>query len=115
MTVHPRGDREGSYDVRGRFAGVPWQGRFDYELNPAGFHSRDADVPREDATVEGGFVVAPLGADQCTVIHYEQYVLARWLAPLRLLVKAYLHRSMRRELRDLRRLVVSSSASLSSA
>lgn len=106
VRVHPRTDWEGTYDVHGRFAGVPWKGRFQYELHPAGFHSRDADVPPEQATVEGGFVVTPLGADHCTVIHYEQYVLARWLAPLALLVKAYLRLTMRRELRDLRRLVV---------
>ena len=55
--------------------------------------------------VEGGFVITPLGSDHCTVIHYEQYVLAPWLAPIRLFVKAYLHLSMKRELRDLRRLV----------
>lgn len=106
VTVYPRTAQEGSYDVRGRFAGVPWRGRFEYELHPAGFHSRDADVSRAQAKVEGGFVVTPLGADQCTVIHYEQYVLAPWVAPLGRLVKSYLRRSMRRELRDLRRLVL---------
>jgi hypothetical protein len=106
VTVHPRSPRSGSYDVRGHFARVPWHGRFEYELTDAGFHSRTADVAPDDATVEGGFVVTPLGADQCTVIHYEQYVLAPWLAPLARLVRAYLHRSMRRELRDLRRLVL---------
>ena len=105
VTVHARSAEAGSYDVRGRFAGVRWHGRFDYELTPTGFHSRDADVPPEDATVEGGFVVTPLGAEGCTVIHYEQYVLARWLVALRPLVRAYLHWSMKRELRDLRRLV----------
>lgn len=106
VRVHPRTDRDGTYEVRGRFAGVPWNGRFEYELNPTGFHSRDAGVPPDQAMVEGGFIVTPLGADHCTVIHYEQYVLARWLAPLSLLVKAYLHRTMRRELRDLRQLVL---------
>ena len=105
VTVHARSAEAGSYDVRGRFAGVPWHGRFDYELTPTGFHSHDADVPPAEATVEGGFVVTPLGGDGCTVIHYEQYVLARCLVPLRPLVRAYLHWSMRRELRDLRRLV----------
>lgn len=106
VRVHPRTDRDGTYDVRGRFAGVAWKGRFQYELTPTGFHSRDAGVPPERATVEGGFVVTPLGADHCTVIHYEQYVLARWLAPLSPLVKLYLHFTMRRELRDLRRLLI---------
>jgi hypothetical protein len=92
--------------VRGRFAGVPWTGRFEYELDDRGFHSRTADVPREEATVEGGFVVTPLGADHSTVIHYEQYVLAPWLAPFATLVHWYLRWSMRRELRALRRLIV---------
>ncbi|HEY6316372.1 MAG TPA: hypothetical protein VI462_00620 [Acidimicrobiia bacterium] len=108
VTVHPHGERNGTYEVEGHFAGVPWQGRFDYELHPTGFHSRDADVPRDEATVEGGFFVTPLGAEHSTVIHYEQYVLAPWLAPLAPLVQRYLRHSMRRELRDLRRMVTGS-------
>ena len=108
VRVHPTGERTGSYDVRGRFAGVPWTGRFEYELDDRGFHSRNADVPRGDATVEGGFVLTPLGEDHSTVIHYEQYVLAAWLAPFAALVRWYLHWSMRRELRVLRSLILHS-------
>ena len=105
VDVHPTDARAGSYDVRGRFAGVRWSGRFEYELDDRGFHSRTADVPRNEATVEGGFVLTPLGEDHSTVLHYEQYVLAPWLAPLSGLVRAYLRWSMRRELRTLRALI----------
>jgi len=110
VRVHPTGERTGSYDVRGRFAGVPWTGRFEYELDDRGFHSRTADVPRAEASVEGGFVLTPLGEDHSTVIHYEQYVLAPWLTPLAPLVRRYLHWSMRRELRVLRGLIRSQAA-----
>jgi hypothetical protein len=58
--------------------------------------------------VEGGFVVTPLGTEHCTVIHYEQYVLSPWLVPIAPLVQRYLRHSMRRELRDLRRMVTGS-------
>jgi len=51
--------------------------------------------------------VTPL-AGGCTVIHYEQYVLARWLVPLRSAIRAYLRWSMSRELRDLERLIAAS-------
>jgi hypothetical protein len=95
---------KGTYKVRGRFAGVPWQGEFAYELNESGFHSRTAGVPPDQATVEGGFVVTPI-AGGCTVIHYEQYVLAPWLRPIRPVVWMYLRWSMRRELRDLEALM----------
>jgi hypothetical protein len=105
VDVHPDGARSGSYDVRGRFAGVPWRGRFQYDLDERGFHSRTADVPAADATVEGGFVVCPLGDSGSTVLHYEQYVLAWWLRPIALLVRGYLHWSMRRELRALRSVI----------
>ena len=47
----------------------------------------------------------PSAPSTCTVIHYEQYVLSPWLAPIAPLVQRYLRRSMRRELRDLRRMV----------
>ena len=104
VVVTPEGPERGTYRVRGRFAGVPWRGKFVYSLHAAGFHSRNADVPRDQATIEGGFVVTPL-AGGCTVIHYEQYVLALGLVPLRHLIRAYLRWSMARELRDLERLI----------
>ena len=105
VSVFPSGPRDGSYDVSGRFAGVRWHGRFEYELNDHGFHSRTADVPRDRATVEGGFFVAPLSQAASTVIHYEQYVLPGWLVPLAPLIRGYLHWSMRHELRILREMV----------
>ena len=110
VDVHPIDEQRGTYDVTGHFAGVPWKGRFEYETDARGFHSRTAGVPRAEAKVEGGFLVTPLGEGECTVIHYEQYVLAPWLRPVAWLVVAYLGWSMRRELRTLRDLVVRASS-----
>src|SRR5262249_29121762 len=93
--------------VRGQFAGVPWRGHLAYVLHDGGFHSRNVGVPPEEATIEGGFIVTPL-AGGCTVIHYEQYVLARWLVPLRSAIRAYLRGGMSREVRDLERLIAAS-------
>ena len=110
VLVSPDTSATGTYRVRGRFAGVPWRGEFAYFLNDAGFHSRNAYRPAEEATIEGGFVVTPL-ADGCTVIHYEQYVLAPWLRPIKPVVWMYLRWSMRRELRDLEALLHRSQSS----
>lgn len=104
VVVSPETPTRGTYRVRGRFAGVPWRGQFAYFLHAGGFHSRNAGVPPEEATIEGGFVVTPV-AGGCTVIHYEQYVLAPWLRPLRHAIGLYLRWSMARELRDLEHLV----------
>jgi hypothetical protein len=104
VVVSPQTPSSGTYKVRGRFAGVPWRGEFEYVLNDAGFHSRNAGIPAEEATIEGGFVVTPL-AGGCTVIHYEQYMLVGWLVPLKHLVRLYLRWSMARELRELERLI----------
>ena len=93
VDVTPADPIRGSYKVRGQFAGVPWRGEFDYELNEGGFHSRNAGVPPEHATIEGGFIVTPT-ADGCTVIHYEQYVLPATLVPITWLIRAYLRWSM---------------------
>jgi hypothetical protein len=109
VVVSPETPERGTYRVRGRFACLPWQGQFDYVLHDGGFHSRNADVPPEQATIEGGFVVTPLAVG-CTVIHYEQYVLPRWLVPLRHAIRVYLRWSMARELRDLERLIEASRA-----
>jgi len=104
VVVSPETPDRGTYRVRGRFGGVPWRGEFVYFLNESGFHSRNAGVPPEDATIEGGFVVTPI-ADGCTVIHYEQYVLVRPLLPLKHVIRLYLRWSMARELRDLEQLI----------
>jgi hypothetical protein len=104
VVVSPESQDRGTYRVRGRFGGVPWRGEFVYFLNDSGFHSRNAGVPPEKATIEGGFVVTPI-AGGCTVIHYEQYVLARPLVPLKHVIRLYLRWSMSRELRDLERLI----------
>ena len=101
-------ETRGSYKVRGRFAGVPWRGEFFYELNPKGFHSTNAAHPRKGTTISGGFVVEPVSDHECRVIHYEQYKLPLYFRPLRIPIQLYLRWSMRRELGDLARLVVSS-------
>jgi hypothetical protein len=100
-------DTRGSYKVRGHFAGVPWRGQFFYALHPKGFHSTNAEHPRKGSTISGGFVVEPLSESECRVIHYEQYRLPVYFRPLRLPIQLYLRWSMRRELGDLARLVVS--------
>jgi hypothetical protein len=112
VEVHPADREHGTYDVTGRFAGVPWRGQFEYETDARGFHSRTAGVPRSEAKVEGGFLVTPLGDGASTVIHYEQYVLARWLRPVTWLIVGYLRWSMRPELRALRDLVVDSTSAV---
>jgi hypothetical protein len=105
VTVTKVSPTAGSYTVRGHFAGVPWRGEFFYELNPSGFHSRNAPRPGKGSTIEGGFTVEAVSDDACTVVHYEQYRLPWYFRPLRLGIVAYLRTSMRRELRDLEQLV----------
>lgn len=114
VTVSPETPERGTYRVRGHFAGFPWRGHFAYALNDGGFHSRNAGVPPERATIEGGFAVTPL-ASGCTVIHYEQYVLSRWLVPLRPAIRVYLRWSMARELRDLEELIAANRRTASSS
>jgi hypothetical protein len=106
VQVQPESASKGTYKVHGRFAGIPWDDQFAYELNDGGFHSRNAGVPPDRATIEGGFVVTPL-AGGCTVIHYEQYVVPTRLALLKPLIRTYLRWSMHRELQDLERLIAS--------
>ena len=100
----------GSYTVRGHFAGVPWRGEFFYELHDKGFHSKNAPKPGKGSTISGGFVVEELGDDECLVIHYESYRLAWYYRPLRAGITAYLRSSMRRELRDLERILITEAA-----
>src|SRR5262249_8313778 len=76
-------------------------------LHDGGFHSRNVGVPPEEATIEGGFIVTPL-AGGGTVIHYEQYVLARWLVPPPSPIPAFPRGGLSREFRGLQRLLAPS-------
>jgi Polyketide cyclase / dehydrase and lipid transport len=98
VDVHPTSDREGTYRVRGRFAGYPWTGEFAYTLHPTGFHSVNTAAMFPETRISGGFRVEPRAAGGCTVVHYERYVLTPWLTPLAPLIRVYLHWSMRAEL-----------------
>lgn len=100
------GEGRGTYNVRGRFAGLPWKGEFAYELNERGFHSVNTDAMSANEVISGGFRVEPAAAGRCIVVHYESYVLPRWLVPAKPLIRAYLSWSMRIELEDLRDLIL---------
>jgi hypothetical protein len=106
VDVHPESDREGTYSVQGRFAGLPWKGHFRYDLHDTGFHSIDAARGVAGPVISGGFTVAPTGAARCMVFHYEDYVVPWWLAPAAAFIRLYLRRSMKGELRGLRALIL---------
>jgi hypothetical protein len=111
VDVFPESPTAGTYAVTGHFARIPWRSRFAYRLHESGFHSHkvEGETPR-DWAISGGFMVAPLDAGSCLVVHYEDYGLPRYLAPLRGLIRLYLHRSMGVELRALEALLVSGPA-----
>ena len=106
VEVFPESPTAGSYAVTGHFAHVPWRSRFAYRLHQSGFHSHkvEGEIPR-DWDISGGFIVAPLDQASCLIVHYEDYGLPRYLAPLRGLIRLYLHWSMGVELRALEALL----------
>lgn len=106
VVAHPEDQRNGTYEVTGHFARVPWRSRFRYRLSPTGFHSQKVPGERPRSWgISGGFIVAPLGDERCVVVHYEDYEVPRYLAPLRPAIALYLRVSMREELRRLRAII----------
>jgi hypothetical protein len=106
VEVSPQSATAGTYAVTGHFARVPWRSRFAYQLHSSGFHSEKVPGERPRGwDISGGFIVAPVGERACLVVHYEDYGLPRYLAPLRGLIRLYLQRSMAVELRVLAELV----------
>jgi len=100
VRVEPSEDgRRGSYWVRGSFAGVPWTGRFAYELHRCGFHSVNVERRRFGIDISGGFVVTDGSRPgTCRMRHYEQYLLPWRLVALKPLLVAFLAWSMGPEL-----------------
>lgn len=110
IEVHAQTDHTGTYRLCGRFAGIPWREEFTYVFHAGGFHSVQANPPASGARIQGGFVAIASGERRCTILHYEQYVLPGWSVVLKPLIASYLSWSMRKELRDLRRLLMRRSA-----
>ena len=112
VEVSPESSTTGTYAVTGHFARVPWRSRFAYRLHATGFHSEKVPGERPRSwEISGGFMVAPLGEDACLVVHYEDYGVPLYLAPLRAVIRAYLHRSMEVELGLLEQVVTRESFS----
>lgn len=111
--VHPSGETRGTYETHGYFAGLPWQGKFSYELTPAGFFSEMLEGPVQGLQVSGGFEVAALGPSLCLVTHHEKYALRAWylILPLLPAIKAYLTMAIHKELQDLKSLMLAKLAS----
>jgi len=100
VRVMPETEMKGRYSAAGRFAGIRWSGRFFYKLNRRGFHSEMVEGP-PGVGVYGGFVVKPEGPDRCAITHYERYQFPRWLLPLTVPLRVYLSWTIRKELRNL--------------
>lgn len=105
VTVHMGADRKGTYDVKGHFAGLPWQNTFAFELNDKGFHSQELNPPTDGPNISGGFIVEELGPQSCKLIHYEDYRLPWKLVPLKPLIVLYLKWSMWKELRTMESMI----------
>jgi len=106
VQVNKLNEKKGTYKVRGHFAGIPWHNEFTYDLNEQGFHSYETHPPASGPRIKGGFVVIPTGEKSCTIIHYEQYILPTWGIPLKPLVLLFLQWSMKKELHDLKVLIL---------
>ena len=112
--VNPESKNTGTYRVRGHFAGIPWHSEFAYTLHAQGFHSLEAHPPLSGTRIQGGFVVVPTGEKSCTILHYEQYKLPRWAVPLKPLVEGYLQWSMKKEMHDLKEIILKRAANVAS-
>lgn len=104
LRVTPKLRAGGTYTARGHFAGLPWQGRFSYEIRPHGFHSEMVAGP-PGVQVSGGFVVRSDKRDRSRIIHYEQYQLSWWLWPFVFPLRLYLKQAIRNELRAVAQLI----------
>ncbi len=104
VQVQPAMGKKGTYSTTGRFAGIAWEGEFSYELNNYGFHSEMITGPM-GIKVDGGFIIKSEGSERCLITHYETYHFPRVFIPLVPLIRIYLYWAMKKELRDLARII----------
>ena len=110
VEVSKQTENTGTYKVRGHFAGIPWHNEFSYALHEQGFHSVEAHPPASGPRIQGGFVAVCTGEQTCTILHYEQYILPKWGVPVKPLIEWYLQWSMKKELRDLKTIILARAA-----
>lgn len=96
----------GRYSTFGSFAGVPWQGKFEYELHDRGFHSYMVEGVMANA-MQGGFILLPTDHDQCQLWHYEEYkipAISTYL--LRVGGKQFIQSAMQEELHKIQKQLI---------
>ncbi len=99
--------RTGTYTVHGHFARfIPWSRTFSYQLHATGFHSKEAQVPPSILDIQGGFFVEATSERSCKIVHYEQYKLPLRFLVLRPFILAYLRWSQKKEMKDLKALIL---------
>ncbi len=103
--IKPATASTGFYSVQGHFAGLPWGGKFSYELKEDGFYSELLEGPL-GIQVSGGFMVKPQSSGQCSITHFERYQFPSWLMPFVFLIRPYLLRAMKEELRNLAKVII---------
>ena len=95
---------KGFYKAKGTFLNFRWRGKFTYELNYQGFHSRMVGGPLSNK-MQGGFAVYAISENSCCVIHYEEYQFPRWTILLKPLFRYYLKKLMIQELKTIQDLL----------
>lgn len=104
IRVEPETEKRGTYSIQGHFAGMRWRGRFTCEFDRQGFHSEMIRGPL-GVKLRAGFVVTSESSGRCIIPHYECYHFPRWVLPLTLLVRLYLYWAMKKELRNLVKII----------
>lgn len=97
-------DNIGVYHAIGKFLGLPWQGKFNYELHDNGFHSAMIEGLLANK-MQGGFSVKSITPNECLITHYEEYILPVWAVIIKPLLYLYLHQAMIKELKNLSNLL----------
>jgi hypothetical protein len=115
VQVLPQTEHTGTYRAHGSFAGVRWKNEFFYTLHDTGFHSVEAYPPPSGIRIHGGFVVVPTGPKSCLVLHYEAYTVPGWATLLRPLISLYLRWTMKKEMRDVRAMILARPAQAAAA
>ena len=105
-------EKTGTYTVKGHFMRfIPWNRQFEYELHDRGFHSKEHAKPPSSLNIQGGFFVEATGEAECEIFHYEQYTLPLQFLILKPIIFLYLKWSQKREMNDLKRIILSRNSS----
>lgn len=104
VSVQMTTETEGSYQTKGTFWGIPWEGSFDLKLNKNGFQAKMTKGFLA-GYIKGGFHARQIDPETTEITHTEQCSFPLWMLPLVPFIRRSIFKGAFKEMKALKNLI----------